>query len=83
MKSSSPSYAVVIPSNRVFDSIKPLLVSLINQTQPPKQLIIVWDRYATQSELDTYAISVKLLFAQLPQTKVTIVHHLSDSDFSV
>lgn len=77
------SYAVVIPSNRVFDSIKPLLTSLITQTWTPDQLVIVRDRYADKSEFDTYVISVKLLFAQLSKIKITIVHTLSDKKFVV
>ncbi len=77
------SYAVVIPSNRVFDSIKPLLISLIGQSLSPEQIIIVWDTYADKSEFDTYAISVKLLFAQLPKVRVDIINPLSDKKFSV
>lgn len=77
------SYAVVIPSNRVFDSIKPLLVSLITQNLVPDQVVIVWDRYADKSELDTYIISVKLLFAQITKIRIDIVHPLIDKHFVI
>ena len=55
--SKKVSYAVVIPSNRVFDS------------------------YADKSEFDTYAISVKLLFAQLEDIRIDIIHPLTDITF--
>ena len=68
------SYAVVSPSNRVFDSIKPLLVSLSEQTLSPSQIVIVRDRHADKSELDTYIISAKLLFAQFEKLRIDIIH---------
>lgn len=77
------SYAVVIPSNRVFDSAKPLLQSLAGQTLPPAQIVIVRDRYADKSELDTYTISVKLLFAQLEHIRIDIIHPLRDKKFVI
>ena len=77
------SYAVVIPSNRVFDSIKPLLVSLSEQTLPPSQIVIVRDRHADKSELDTYIISAKLLFAQLEKLRIDIIHPWRDKKFTI
>ena len=77
------SYAVVIPSNRVFESIQPLLASLISQSLVPDQIVIVRDRYADKSELDTYTISAKLLFAQLEHIRIDIIHPLRDKKFKV
>lgn len=77
------TYAVVIPSNRVFDSIQPLLVSLAAQTLPPHQIVIVWDRYASKSEVDTYIISTKLLFAQLEHIRIDIIHSSNHKKFAI
>lgn len=77
------SYAVVIPSNRVFDSIQPLLESLVSQTLVPEQIVIVRDRYADKSELDTYIISTKLLFAQFDKIRIDIIHPLRDKNLKI
>lgn len=37
-------YAVVIPTNRSFEAIQPLLFSLCQQTLQPSQIIIVYDK---------------------------------------
>lgn len=77
------SYAVVIPTNRVLDSITPLLNSLVQQSLPPKQVVIVRDTYVDKSQLDMYTIWVKLILSQLPHCDITIINHLSDPHFQV
>ena len=77
------SYAVVIPTNRVFDSIQPLLVSLASQTLAPDQIVIVWDRYAPKSEIDSYTISAKLLFAQLEHIRIDVIHPSNHKKFAI
>jgi hypothetical protein len=37
-------YAVVIPTNRSFEAIQPLLFSLCQQTIQPSQIVIVYDK---------------------------------------
>jgi len=48
------SYSVVIPSNRSFHHIEPLLQSLAKQIFQPSQIVIVYDQYATVEEFEEY-----------------------------
>ena len=52
------SYSVVIPSNRSFHHIEPLLQSLATQVFQPSQIVIVYDTYATVEEFEEYQDSI-------------------------
>lgn len=56
------SYSVVIPSNRSFHHIEPLLQSLANQVVQPSQIVIVHDQYATVEEFEEYTSSISTVF---------------------
>ena len=56
------SYSVVIPSNRSFHHIEPLLQSLARQIFQPSQIVIVYDEYATVEEFEEYKDSVCAVF---------------------
>jgi NADH dehydrogenase FAD-containing subunit len=56
------SYSVVIPSNRSFHHIEPLLQSLATQVFQPSQIVIVYDTYATVEEFEEYQDSITTLF---------------------
>lgn len=77
------SYAVVIPSNRTFEQILPLLSSLSKQTLPPDQIVVVWDHAATKSEFDVFCISVTITFAMIEWIRVDIVHPRTDKNFVI
>jgi hypothetical protein len=79
------SYAVVIPTNRVFSHIEPLLTSLVRQIFLPSQIIIVYDQYMIGEELDEYEKSINDMFVLLGDKKpdITIIHSLYDVDFKI
>lgn len=77
------SYSVVIPTNRSFHHIAPLLQSLANQIFQPSQIVILYDQYATVQEFDDYKNSVSTLFLNLTSTQIDIIHPLSDHRFKI
>ena len=77
------SYSVVIPTNRSFHHIEPLLVSLAQQTLIPWQLIIVLDRSIDIQELEEYAHRVKQLFLKLKKLQIDIISHHNDKKFHI
>ena len=56
------SYSVVIPTNRSFHHIEPLLQSLVRQVFQPSQIVIVYDAYATVQEFEEYKDSIDIVF---------------------
>jgi len=76
-------YSVVIPTNRSFHHIEPLLQSLARQIFQPSQIVIVYDQYATSEEFEAYTDSVTTLFAGLKMTQLDIIHPLSDRRFKI
>lgn len=56
------SYSVVIPTNRSFYHIQPLLQSLASQIFQPSQIVIVYDQYATVEEFEEYKDSIDTVF---------------------
>ena len=77
------SYSVVIPSNRSFHHIEPLLVSLAQQTFAPSQIVIVLDRSINQEELGEYIHSVKKVFLHIKKLQLDIVSHTTDKNFHI
>ena len=77
------SYSVVIPTNRSFHHIEPLLVSLAQQTLIPWQLIIVLDRSIDIQELEEYTHRVKQLFLKLKKLQIDIISYHNDKKFHV
>lgn len=77
------SYSVVIPTNRSFHHIEPLLQSLAIQIFQPSQIVIVYDSYATAEEFEEYKDAVITLFSALKKTQIDIVHPLSDRRFKI
>ena len=56
------SYSVVIPTNRSFHHIEPLLQSLAREIFQPSQIVIVYDQYATAEEFDEYKDAIDAVF---------------------
>lgn len=76
-------YSVVIPTNRSVDHTRPLLLSLVNQTLLPSQIVIVLDQYHTDEELTEYTHQVHLIFWIHKSIKITVIHPLVDARFKV
>lgn len=76
-------YSVVIPTNRAFSHIEPLLQSLINQILVPSQIVIVYDQYCTVEEFEEYEYNVTQIFYKKKLTKIDIIHPLTDPIFKV
>jgi hypothetical protein len=77
------SYSVVIPTNRSFHHIEPLLQSLARQVFQPSQIVIVYDAYNTVEEFEEYKNSVTTVFLNLKLTTIDIIHPLSDRSFKI
>lgn len=77
------SYSVVIPSNRSFHHIEPLLQSLARQIFQPSQIVIVYDAYATVEEFEEYKEFITTTLWILKLTQIDIVHPLSDRRFKI
>jgi hypothetical protein len=56
------SYSVVIPTNRSFHHIEPLLQSLVRQIFQASQIVIVYDAYTTVEEFEEYKESITTVF---------------------
>ena len=76
------SYSFVIPSNRPYTSIEPLLLSITEQTYTATAVIIVRDHASTLSERNEYRSQVEQLCIDT-NSKVTIVSIHNDSNFHV
>ncbi len=76
------SYSFVIPSNRSYTSIEPLLLSITKQTYTATAVIIVRDHASTLSERNEYRSQVEQLCIDT-NSKVTIVSIHNDSNFHV
>lgn len=76
------SYSFVIPSNRPYHAIEPLLLSISKQTAQATELIIVRDHDATLRERNEYKNQIEKAFAETT-TKLTIVNPQSESNFQV
>lgn len=76
------NYSVVIPTNRDFDSIRPLLESFACQTLLPSQIIILLDRNYIIEDYKHYAKKVEKIF-YLFSIRLDIVNPLTDSNFVV
>lgn len=79
-------YAVVIPTNRSFEAIQPLLFSLCQQTIQPSQIVIVYDKKVASrkgKEKDIqYSENIKKYLSDLHFIwQVDIVDELSTSAF--
>lgn len=77
------SYSVVIPTNRSFHHIEPLLFSLKKQTFMIWQLVIVLDRRLDIEELEDYTHRVKKIFSSLKSLKIDIISHHNDDQFHI
>lgn len=75
-------YSFVIPSNRPYTSIEPLLLSITKQTHTAIAVIIVRDHASTLNERNEYRSQVEQLFIDT-NSKVTIVSIHNDSNFHV
>jgi hypothetical protein len=76
------NYSVVIPTNREFDSIRPLLESFACQTLLPSQIIILLDRNYIIEDYKHYVKKVEKIF-YLFSIGLDIVNPLTDSNFIV
>lgn len=74
-------YSVVIPTNRSFDTISILLDSLVHQTLPPHEIVIVYDKHDTQ--VDEYCRQVRHFLSSYQPILVKIVYQGDGSDFVV
>lgn len=72
------NYSVVIPTNRSIDHIRPLLLSLVQQTFLPSQIVIMLDQYHTDEELKDYIKQVRKIFAGQSSLLIDIIHPLVD-----
>lgn len=81
--SSDRAYSVVIPSNRQVEAISPLILSLVNQTFLPQEIIIVWDQRATLEEFALYHDHLYSLFHLVNHVKLRIIHPLTDQNFRI
>ena len=77
------SYSVVIPTNRSFHHIAPLLQSLSRQIFQPSQIIILYDQYATVQEFEKYEELVSTAFWETKNIQIDIIHPLSDHSFKI
>lgn len=77
------SYSVVIPTNRSFHHIEPLLFSLKKQTFVIWQLVIVLDRSLGIEEREEYVHSVKKLFTSFKTIQIDIISHHNDKQFHI
>lgn len=76
-------YAVVIPTNRTFTHIEPLLLSLQTQVFLPSQIIIVLDCRLSNLEYRDYHDRVSSIFQSVPALSLVVVNPQSDSSFFV
>jgi len=77
------SYSVVIPTNRSFYHIEPLLQSLARQVFQPLQIVIVYDQYATVEEFEEYKDAIENVFLDLKLTQIDIIHPLTYHNFKI
>lgn len=76
------NFSFVIPSNRPYEAIEPLLLSIQKQLLPPQEVIIVRDRQATLDERNIYHKRIEDLFVGM-NFKLHIISDHNDKDFSV
>lgn len=75
-------YSIVIPTNRSSSSIQPLLLSLIQQTLLPRQIVIVYDcPHLTEDMKNQYHTDLKNIFSDYPLIQVDIIDMLSTPSF--
>lgn len=75
-------YSFVIPSNRPYHAIELLLLSIRDQTQTAKEIIIVRDYTSSIDEWRDYQSQIVKLFDQT-DISVTIINIHNDSNFHV
>jgi len=69
-------YSVVIPTNRPFEAISPLLYSLVTQTHIPNQIVVVYD-VSSLSQIEQYTKDIAYFFSHYSSIIVTLVTELS------
>jgi hypothetical protein len=75
-------YSIVIPTNRSSSAIQPLLLSLVQQTFLPRQIVIVYDcPHLTEDMKNQYQTDLKNTFSDYPLIQVDIIDMLSTPSF--
>jgi len=69
-------YSVVIPTNRPFEAISPLLYSLVTQTHIPNQIVVVYD-VSSLPQIEQYTKDITYFFSHYPSIIVALVTELS------
>lgn len=71
-------YSIVIPTNRSSSAIQPLLLSLLQQTLLPRQIVIVYDHpHLTWEIKNEYYNALQDIFSDYPLIQVDIIDMLS------